>query len=140
MLPFSRPQVGLFASGRLPFTLQWLSVRHVERGPLRNCACGTASQAGSENILTVLRTVEPLLPVFMIECWIVVHTDKETAAMPTGGSTVDTDGVSLLVTRAQTGDVAAFEQLLLRMHGPLRQYLNNLAGPRLPLYEFCEML
>lgn len=31
------------------------------------------------------------------------------------------------VTRAQTGDVAAFEQLLLRMHGPVRQYLNNLA-------------
>jgi len=48
--------------------------------------------------------------------------------MSTGGSTVDTDGISLLVTRAQTGDVAAFEQLLLRMHGPLRQYLNNLAG------------
>lgn len=48
--------------------------------------------------------------------------------MPTGGSTVDTDGISLLVTRAQTGDVAAFEQLLLRLHGPLRQYLNNLAG------------
>ena len=48
--------------------------------------------------------------------------------MPTGGSTVDTDGVSLLVTRAQTGGVVAFEQLLLRMHGPLRQYLNNLAG------------
>jgi RNA polymerase sigma-70 factor (ECF subfamily) len=48
--------------------------------------------------------------------------------MPVGGSTVDTDGVSLLVMRAQAGDVAAFEQLLLRMHGPLRQYLNNLAG------------
>jgi RNA polymerase sigma-70 factor, ECF subfamily len=58
----------------------------------------------------------------------VVDTDKETDAMPTGGSTVDTDGLSLLVTRAQTGDVVAFEQLLLRMHGPLRQYLNNLAG------------
>jgi RNA polymerase sigma-70 factor, ECF subfamily len=58
----------------------------------------------------------------------VVDTDKETAAMPSGGSTVDTDGVSLLVTRAQSGDVAAFEGLLLRMHGPLRQYLNNLAG------------
>jgi RNA polymerase sigma-70 factor, ECF subfamily len=58
----------------------------------------------------------------------VVDTDKETAAMPPGGSTVDTDGVSLLVTRAQSGDVAAFEGLLLRMHGPLRQYLNNLAG------------
>ena len=48
--------------------------------------------------------------------------------MPTGGSTVDIEGVSLLVTRAQSGDVAAFEQLLLRMHGPLRQYLNKLAG------------
>jgi DNA-directed RNA polymerase specialized sigma24 family protein len=30
--------------------------------------------------------------------------------------------------RAQAGDIAAFEQLLLRMHGPLRQYLMNLAG------------
>ena len=48
--------------------------------------------------------------------------------MPTGGSTVDIEGVSLLVTRAQSGDVAAFEQLLLRMHGPLRQYVNKLAG------------
>ena len=57
-----------------------------------------------------------------------VDADKETAAMPTGGSTVDREGVSLLVTRAQSGDVAAFEQLLLRMHGPVRQYLNKLAG------------
>ena len=57
-----------------------------------------------------------------------VDTDKEASAVPTGGSTVDTDGISLLVMRAQTGDGAAFEQLLLRMHGPLRQYLNNLAG------------
>ena len=48
--------------------------------------------------------------------------------MPAGGSTVDIEGVSLLVTRVQSGDVAAFEQLLLRMHGALRQYLNNLAG------------
>jgi RNA polymerase sigma-70 factor (ECF subfamily) len=58
----------------------------------------------------------------------VADTDKEPAAMPTGGSTVDIEGVSLLVTRAQSGDVAAFEQLLLRMHGPLRPYLNRLAG------------
>jgi RNA polymerase sigma-70 factor, ECF subfamily len=58
----------------------------------------------------------------------VVDTDEKTIAMPTGDSTVDSDGLSLLVTRAQTGDVAAFEQLLLRMHGPLRQYLNKLAG------------
>src|SRR6516162_4708180 len=48
--------------------------------------------------------------------------------MPNGGSTVDREGVNLLVTRAQSGDVAAFKQLLLRMHGPLRQYLNKLAG------------
>jgi RNA polymerase sigma-70 factor (ECF subfamily) len=58
----------------------------------------------------------------------VVLTDKETAAILTGGSAVDTDGVTLLVMRAQAGDVAAFEQLLRRMHGPLRQYLNSLAG------------
>jgi RNA polymerase sigma-70 factor, ECF subfamily len=58
----------------------------------------------------------------------VVDTDQETAAMPTAGSTVDIEGVNLLVTRAQSGDVAAFEQLLLCMHDPLRQYLNNLAG------------
>ena len=57
-----------------------------------------------------------------------VDTDKETPAIPTGGSTVDIEDVSLLVTRAQSGDVSAFEQLLRRMHGPLRQYLNNLAG------------
>src|SRR6516164_10750402 len=49
--------------------------------------------------------------------------------MLTCDPTVDADGLSLLVTRAQIGDVAAFEQLLLRMHGPLRQYLRNLAGP-----------
>ena len=48
--------------------------------------------------------------------------------MPTGGSTVDIESGNLLVTRAQSGDFGAFEQLLLRMHGPLRQYLNNLAG------------
>ena len=59
--------------------------------------------------------------------------------MPTGGSTVDTDGISLLVTRAQTGDVAAFEQLLLRMHGPLRQYLNNLAGAAAADYILQEV-
>ena len=55
-------------------------------------------------------------------------TDKETAAVPTGDFTADIQGISLLVTRAQSGDVPAFEQLLRRMHGPLRQYLNNLAG------------
>ena len=48
--------------------------------------------------------------------------------MPTGGSTVDIEGVSLLVTRVQSGDIAAFEQLLRRMHGPLRPYLTKLAG------------
>jgi RNA polymerase sigma-70 factor (ECF subfamily) len=58
----------------------------------------------------------------------VVDTDKEAAAMSAGGSTVDVEGISLLVTRAQSGDIAAFEQLLLRMHSALRQYLNNLAG------------
>lgn len=48
--------------------------------------------------------------------------------MPAVGSAVDMEGLSLLVTRAQSGDVAAFEQLLLRMHGPLLQYVNKLAG------------
>ena len=48
--------------------------------------------------------------------------------MRPGGSNVDREGDSLLVLRAQSGDVAAFEQLLLRMHGALRPYLNNLAG------------
>jgi len=48
--------------------------------------------------------------------------------MRSGGSTSDREGDRLLVTRAQSGDVAAFEQLLRRMHGPLRQYLNHLAG------------
>ena len=55
-------------------------------------------------------------------------TDKETATMPIGDSTVDMEGISLLVTRAQRGDIEALEQLLLRMHGPLRRYLNRLAG------------
>jgi RNA polymerase sigma-70 factor (ECF subfamily) len=58
----------------------------------------------------------------------VVDTDKEAGAMRPGGSNVDREGDSLLVLRAQSGDVAAFEQLLLRMHGALRPYLNNLAG------------
>ena len=48
--------------------------------------------------------------------------------MQPGGSNVDREGDSLLVLRAQSGDVAAFEQLLLCMHGALRPYLNNLAG------------
>ena len=39
---------------------------------------------------------------------VVVDKNKETAGTPTGGSTVDIEGVSLLVTRAQSGDIAAF--------------------------------
>jgi RNA polymerase sigma-70 factor (ECF subfamily) len=58
----------------------------------------------------------------------VVDTDRESGAIRPSGSNFDREGDSLLVTRAQSGDVAAFEQLLRRMHGPLRQYLNNLAG------------
>jgi len=57
----------------------------------------------------------------------VVPTDKETAAIPIGGFVLDPEGVGLLVVRAQAGDIAAFEQLLLYMQGPLRQYVNNLA-------------
>ena len=56
-----------------------------------------------------------------------VPTDKETAAIPIGGFVLDPEGVGLLVVRAQAGDIAAFEQLLLYMQGPLRQYVNNLA-------------
>jgi hypothetical protein len=30
--------------------------------------------------------------------------------------------------RAQAGDLAAFEQLLILIHAPLRKYVSNLAG------------
>jgi DNA-directed RNA polymerase specialized sigma24 family protein len=35
----------------------------------------------------------------------------------------------LMVLLAQQGDVAAFEELLRRLHGPLRQYVNRMVGP-----------
>ena len=44
------------------------------------------------------------------------------------GSSIDSEGEALLVARAQCGDLAAFEQLLRRMHGPVRKYVVNLAG------------
>ena len=44
------------------------------------------------------------------------------------GSLLDSEGETLLVTLAECGDVAAFEQLLRRVHGPLRRYVVHLAG------------
>lgn len=44
------------------------------------------------------------------------------------GSSIDSEGEAILVARAQCGDLAAFEQLLRRMHGPVRKYVINLAG------------
>jgi RNA polymerase sigma-70 factor (ECF subfamily) len=38
------------------------------------------------------------------------------------------DDDALLVLLAQTGDIAAFEKLLRRLHAPLRKYVRNLAG------------
>jgi DNA-directed RNA polymerase specialized sigma24 family protein len=43
-------------------------------------------------------------------------------------SQIDQDEI-LLVLLAQQGDVAAFEELLRRLHGPLRQYVNRMVGP-----------
>src|SRR4029079_3324957 len=43
-------------------------------------------------------------------------------------SQIDQDE-SLMVLLAQQGDVAAFEELLRRLHGPLRQYVNRMVGP-----------
>ena len=34
----------------------------------------------------------------------------------------------LLVLRVQSGDTAAFEKLLRRLHAPLRKYVRSLAG------------
>ncbi len=39
-----------------------------------------------------------------------------------------TEGETLLVMRAQCGDLAAFEQLLRNVYGPLRNYVVTLAG------------
>jgi DNA-directed RNA polymerase specialized sigma24 family protein len=39
-------------------------------------------------------------------------------------SQIDQDEI-LMVLLAQQGDVAAFEELLRRLHGPLRQYVNS---------------
>lgn len=43
-------------------------------------------------------------------------------------SQVDSEGEALLVIRAQCGDLDAFEQLLRRLHGPVRKYVVNLVG------------
>ena len=43
-------------------------------------------------------------------------------------SLADSEGEALLVARAQCGDLAAFEQLLRKVHGPVRKYVVNLAG------------
>jgi len=43
-------------------------------------------------------------------------------------SPIDHDEI-LMVLLAQQGDVAAFEELLRRLHGPLRQYVNRMVGP-----------
>jgi RNA polymerase sigma-70 factor (ECF subfamily) len=42
-------------------------------------------------------------------------------------SQIDQDEI-LMVLLAQQGDVAAFEDLLRRLHGPLRQYVNRMVG------------
>ena len=42
-------------------------------------------------------------------------------------SLIDQDEI-LLVLLAQQGDVAAFEELLRRLHRPLRQYVNRMVG------------
>ena len=42
-------------------------------------------------------------------------------------SLTDQDEI-LMVLLAQQGDVAAFEELLRRLHGPLRQYVNRMVG------------
>ena len=42
-------------------------------------------------------------------------------------SPIDQDEI-LLVLLAQQGDVAAFEELLRRLHGPLRRYVNRMVG------------
>ena len=42
-------------------------------------------------------------------------------------SQIDHDEI-LMVLLAQRGDVAAFEELLRRLHGPLRQYVNRMVG------------
>lgn len=42
-------------------------------------------------------------------------------------SPIDQDEI-LMVLLAQQGDVAAFEELLRRLHGPLRQYVNRMVG------------
>src|SRR4030088_2706692 len=44
------------------------------------------------------------------------------------GSLIDSEGEALLVTRAQCGDLAAFEQLLRKVHAPVRKYVVNLVG------------
>jgi RNA polymerase sigma-70 factor (ECF subfamily) len=42
-------------------------------------------------------------------------------------SQIDQDEI-LMVLLAQQGDVSAFEELLRRLHGPLRQYVNRMVG------------
>src|ERR1700710_2141794 len=40
----------------------------------------------------------------------------------------DSQGEAHLITRAQCGDLPAFEQLLRKVHGPLRKYVVSLVG------------
>jgi RNA polymerase sigma-70 factor (ECF subfamily) len=47
------------------------------------------------------------------------------------GLTDDSESIALLVLRAQCGDISSFEQLLRRMHGPIRQYVIKLVGDSL---------
>ena len=41
----------------------------------------------------------------------------------------DQEDERLLVLRPQTGDISAFEQLLIRVHHPLRGYVRGMVGP-----------
>jgi DNA-directed RNA polymerase specialized sigma24 family protein len=40
----------------------------------------------------------------------------------------DSESIALLVTRAQCGEISALEQLLRKMHRPVRNYVIKLAG------------
>ena len=46
-----------------------------------------------------------------------------------GMDMTDQEDEHLLVLRAQAGDASAFEQLLIRLHRPLRAYLRGMVGP-----------
>jgi RNA polymerase sigma-70 factor (ECF subfamily) len=51
-----------------------------------------------------------------------------TGESETMGSSANNEIETLLVMRAQCGDLVAFEQLLRRVHGPVRRYVVGLAG------------